>query len=204
MYFKGLVEHYGTLPKYFIEDILQHSSQFNFNPGKRNIMGQKNLLMAGHHMGPELAASMGFLLNYISSQNFEILKDKVIYEKTLVKPGAEIDGYDFPTNRYLNRVGESIFVPLSGSTIIKCHEFPNGSGIMSVGNIYRVNTRCVAEFEANNDVTVAVFTFVDFDMYKYLMPHDFHGTFPRRYDENMNHEPGTLISEEESAERNAY
>lgn len=121
----------------------------------------------------------------------------------MAKPGAKIDGYDFPTNRYINRVGESIFVPLIGSAIIRSKEFPNGSMELTAGNMYRVNTRCVAEFESSDDFVVAVYTFADFDMCKYLMPHDFNGQFPRRVDEHINWQPGTLMDKEEQ-ETNAY
>ena len=203
MYFKGLIEHYGTLPKYFVDDIIQFSNQFKFNHGRRNIIGAHNLLMAGSAMSVELVTNVNFLLSYISSQHFDILKHKVVYEKTLVKPGARMDSYDFPTNRYVNRIGESIFAPIQGSAIIRSKEFPNGSGEMTVGNIYRVNTRCVAEFETTDDFVVAVYTYGDFDMYKYLMPHDFNGPFPRRVDENLNWQAGTMVAEEEP-ERNAY
>lgn len=201
MYFKKLIENFGPIQKYFVDDLMALSDQFEFTYSRRNIIGFTNTLMAGSVMKTELVSNINFLLSYITSQNFDILKDKVIYEKTICKPGVKVDGYDFSVNRYVNRVGETIFVPIRGSAEIRSVEFPNEATKLEIGNLYRINTRCLAQFETDDDFLVVAYTFVDYDMYKYLMPHDFHGPFPRRTDEVFNYEPGKI---EKEVDRSAY
>lgn len=193
----------GECPKYMVDDIMALSDQFDFKPGIRNMIGEKNLLMPGSVMQKDLVNNLNFLLNYIISQHYPILKDKIIYEKTICRSGARVDSYDFPKLRYVYRVGETIMVPLSGTGTIKSEEFPSDTTEFKIGNMYRVNTRCAAQIVSSDDFIVANFTLVDFDMYKYLMPHDMHGYFPRRKDEMFDYVHGTLVAEEET-ERNAY
>ena len=87
MYFKKLTENLGECPKYMVDDIMALSGQFEFKPGVRNMIGEKNLLMPGSVMQKDLVNNLNFLLNYIVSQHYPILKDKIIYEKTLCRSG---------------------------------------------------------------------------------------------------------------------
>lgn len=204
MYFKSLAENYGTCPKYIIDDIIALEQKFDFTPAKRNMIGENNLLMSGSVMQGELLSNLNFLLNYLVSQHYPILKDKVVYEKTICKPGATVDGYSFPGIRYIYRVGETLMIPLKGSATITSEEFPaDATTKLEVGNIYRINTRCNAQITSSDDFIVANFTLVDFDMHKYLMPHDFYGYFPRRTDETLDYQ-GEPLKVIEEIDQNAY
>ena len=107
----------------------------------------------------------------------------VIYETMLCQPPESLVGDSSQHSRYLNRVGELFLIPITGQVKIATNDFNNASSILAPGNIYRINNRIGNRFFSSADFLCAAFTFIDFDLKNYLMPHDLHSPFVRRKDE---------------------
>lgn len=184
MYFKQLAEKLGDAPDYVIEYLNDYIPEIKTKSisDSRFIFGDKTKILALRDSSPELKDHIEFLQQFIMSQQFEILKHRVPYERSVVLPGVGIDTSNVP-NRYINRIGEFIVMPITGMCNIKSPEFGDVPQEMKVGELWRYNTRIPMTYEYSDDFCGIVINYVDFDLTHYLMPFDVHGLFPRRRDE---------------------
>jgi hypothetical protein len=202
MYFKKLSENIGTVPDYVIENMLDSIPEINrlANTDPRKIFGDNSKTLSMLASSQELKAKIEFIQNFILSQQFDFLKNLIPYERTSVVPGSTNDATTLP-NRYINRIGESVVVTISGSCTISCHEFADKETI-STGSMWRINTRIPMNYEYSSDFVAVVITYIDFDLAHYLMPFDVHGVFPRRRDEWLDSESGDSTTYE--IDKSAY
>lgn len=198
MYFKNITENIGQVPQYFVDDILENKNDIILDVGYRSFIGLGNKICQYGKMSFLLRKTTDSLGAYILSQQFPLLKNMVIVESVIVAPGSPAASIKMPT-RYLNRVGELFIVPLSGSGKVKCHEFAE-SGNLSIGKITRINNRVNSEWTLSDNFIACAFTFLDFDLNKYLMPFDLNSPFVRRKDEFLNPE----LAPQQEVQDNAY
>lgn len=204
MYFKKLADKLGEVPDYVIEELEDCLSEIRTDAKHsplRLIFGNLTKILAFRDSSMELKEKVDFIQYYIMSQQFAVLKDKIPYERTCIIPGTAVDTSILP-NRYINRIGESIVLPITGSCSIKCDEFENIPQVMKVGELWRYNTRVPLTYEFSDDFVAVVITYVDFDLSHYLMPFDVHGIFPRRRDEWIDSTPEDFKNKE--IDPNAY
>lgn len=183
MYFKKLAEQLGEVPDYVVENLLGTVDEVTAGSkvSPRKIFGEKTKILAFRDSSTSLKALIEFLQDYISSQHYECLKNKIPYERSSCLSGDPTDQTNLP-NRYINRIGEMIVVPIRGSCKISSEEFDNVEEF-KVGEIWRYNSRIPMNYEYTRDFYCIVIGYVDFDLSHYLMPFDVHGMFPRRKDE---------------------
>jgi hypothetical protein len=203
MYFKQLAEKLGDVPDYVIEYLTDYIPEIKAKaaPDSRLIFGDKTKILALRDSSVELKDHIEFLQQYIMSQQFEILRNRIPYERSGIIPSTSIDSTNLP-NRYINRIGEFIVMPISGNCSIKCPEFGNVPQEMRVGELWRYNTRVPLTYEYSDDFCGIVINYVDFDLSHYLMPFDVHGLFPRRRDEWFDSTPEDFKNKE--IDTNAY
>lgn len=183
MYFKNLTELQGTVPNYFRKDILELENLIEPVAEGRAVLGRSNLIHAFPKMNPNLQKSVTQLSSYVQSQQYPIIKSMVVYESLLVSLPGDSD-IIMPT-RYLCRVGELLVIPLKGSCEVLSTEFPGRIDTMTAGNVYRINNRINSRFMPQDNFLCAAFNYLDFDLKRYLMPHDLISPFVRRKDEYL-------------------
>lgn len=182
MYFNDLTQTIDTIPRYFIDNILEHESQIITEIDKRSIIGKGNKIQIITKMPANLIKHSSAIGAYIYSQQYSLLKNMVIYETMLCQPPETLVGDSSQHSRYLNRIGELFLIPLKGQVKIATNDF-NTTSTLTPGNIYRINNRIGNRFFSSADFICAAFTFLDFDLKNYLMLHDLHSPFVRRKDE---------------------
>jgi hypothetical protein len=183
MYFNNLTQTIDTIPRYFINNILEVSEHITTEIDKRSIIGKDNKIQTSGKMPANLLKQVSAIGAYIYSQQYPLLKNMVIYETMLCQPPESLVGDISQHSRYLNRIGELFLIPLTGQVKIATNDFNNATSILVPGHIYRINNRIGNRFFSSADFSCAAFTFVDFDLKNYLMPHDLHSPFVRRKDE---------------------
>jgi hypothetical protein len=204
MYFKKLAEKLGEVPDYVIEYLNDHVLEIRTNAkhsAPRLIFGDRSRILSLRDSSPGLKEQIDFIQCYIMSQQYEILKDKIPYERSSIVPGATADISNVP-NRYINRIGEFIAMPITGYCSIKCSEFDNVPERMKIGELWRYNTRVPLTYEYSHDFTAVIIAYIDYDLSHYLMPFDVHGLFPRRRDEWLDSTPEDFKNKE--IDTNAY
>jgi len=184
MYFKNIAENVGILPDYMIKDIMAYESDIEPVKDYRAVLGKENLIQNFVKMSPDLQRQVTQVSSYILSLQLPILKEMVIYESLLVNIPTVTSTIVMPT-RYLCRVGELIIAPLKGGCVIESEEFPS-SVAFKPGYLYRINNRVNSTFMATPDFLCVAFNLLDFDLRRYLMPHDLRSAFIRRKDEHLN------------------
>jgi hypothetical protein len=182
MYFNNVTQTIGTIPQYFINNILEVSEHINTEIDKRAIIGKDNKIQTSGKMPANLLKQVSAIGAYIYSQQYPLLKNMVIYETMLCQPPDVLVGDSSQHSRYLNRVGELFLIPITGQVKIATNDF-NTTSTLTPGNIYRINNRIGNRFFSTANLLCAAFTFLDFDLKNYLMPHDLHSPFVRRKDE---------------------
>ena len=182
MYFNDLTQTIDTIPRYFIDNVLEHESQISTEIDKRSIIGKDNRIQIIAKMPANVIKHVSAIEAYIYSQQYPLLKNMVIYETMLCHPPESLVGDSSQHSRYLNRIGELFLIPLRGQVIIATNDFDTES-TLTPGNIYRINNRIGNRYFSSADFVCAAFTFLDFDLKNYLMPHDLHSPFVRRKDE---------------------
>jgi hypothetical protein len=183
MYFNNIAEHIDQVPNYFVSDIMTFSKDIIAEKDLRAIIGKGNTIQIFPKMTPQLQRTVTALSAYIISQQFPLLKNMVIHESLLVKMPATVGEILMPT-RYLNRVGELFIVPIQGSGTIASAEFDSKVNL-TVGQVTRINNRVNSRVVVSDDFVCAAFSFLDFDLKRYLMPHDLMSPFIRRKDEHI-------------------
>lgn len=204
MYFNNLAEKLYDAPDYIIEYITKFQKEIRTNAKKdfRQILGIKTLLYSYKNARQEIKEEFEFLQNYIMSQQPEILKNRVPYERTMVMVENLTDETVLPT-RYINRIGENIILVVTGSVTLTSGEFP-GEFKMQAGEIWRYNSRVPVTYEYTPNFLGVVISYVDFDLTHYLMPFDVHGNMPRRRDEYADYDPNNDSHGLEKVSTNEY
>jgi hypothetical protein len=194
MFFKNIAENLGPVPGYMVKDILAFKDDISTGADPRGVLGKGNAIQAFGKMSPNLQKTVSQLSGYLLSQQFAILKEMVVYESLFVTIPSSVSEIAMPT-RYLCRAGELIIIPLQGNVTMNSSEFEQGMS-MTVGNAYRINNRIPSSFYSSPDFVAAAFNFLDFDLRRYLMPHDISSPYARRKDEYVN--PGQAPMEAET------
>jgi hypothetical protein len=182
MYFNSIIQTIDSIPKYFIDNILEQQSHFNTELDKRAILGKDNKIQGVNKMPLPLLKTVNAVGAYIYSQQYPLLKNMVINETMLCQPPESLVGDSSQHSRYLNRIGELFLVPIRGECKILSADFAGTSEIRS-GSVFRINNRIGNRFFSSADFICAGFTLLDFDLKNYLMPHDLNSPFVRRKDE---------------------
>lgn len=195
MFFKNISEELGIVPEYMITDILVNDQNIALTADARAILGKANSVQGFGKMSAELQRTLTQISAYIISQQLPLLKNMVVYESLLAGMPTGHSELTMPT-RYLCRVGELIIVPLRGTLTMQSTEFPGVINTMTVGNFYRINNRIDSYFESSKDFVACCYNFLDFDLKRYLMPHDINSPFIRRQDEHVN--PAEIAADPES------
>lgn len=182
MYFNNITETIDIIPQYFIDNILELSGLIDTKLDKRAILGKDNQIQHITRMPVNLIKHLNAIGAYVYSQQYPLLKNMVIYESMLCRPPESLIGESSQHSRYLNRIGELFLIPLQGSVKILTKDF-NTTSTLVPGSIYRINNRIGNRYIGSSDFLSAAFTFVDFDLKNYLMPHDLNSPFIRRRDE---------------------
>ena len=181
MYFKNLTESLGTVPRYFINDILDLENLINTGEDGRAVLGRSNQIQPFPKIDSQLQRPVTQLGAYILSQQYPILKHMVVHESLLITLPNTSD-IVMPT-RYLCRIGELLVIPLKGSCEVLSDEFAGRIDELKVGQVYRINNRINSRFNPSHDFLCAAFNYLDHDLKRYLMPHDLISPFVRRKDE---------------------
>lgn len=189
MYFKDLAEKLGDYPDYIAEYMtrFQKEVQEKAKPDLRKILGEKTRVLALREASPELRERIEFVQHYIMSLQLPVLREKIPYERSAMVVNNLVDTTSMP-NRYLNRVGETVVLVLSGSVDIFSSEFEHSATLKS-GSFYRLNTRIPINYTYTPDFFAIVIAYLDFDLAHYCMPFDLYGTMPRRRDEFLDYDP---------------
>lgn len=187
MFFNTISEAVGIVPQYMIADILVNNRDIVTNKDPRAVLGKENSIMGFGKMTGELQRTLTQVSAYILSQQIPEFKNMVVYESLLVEIPTVFSKIEMPT-RYLCRIGELVVVPLKGSLTMESDEFHNVKVIMTPGTMYRINNRIDSEFTASSDFLAACYNLLDFDLKRYLMPHDISSPFIRRRDEYLDPE----------------
>lgn len=204
MYFKGLADKCGVAPDYVIEyfnkfrDSVTSTAKLDF----RKILGSNTHILSFKDSPQEIKDEIEFVQNYIMSQHWPILKDKVPYERSLCVVKTTTDTTNAP-NRYINRIGENILLVINGSVTLKSSEFPEAV-TMGVGEIWRYNSRIPIEYTYSPDFYGLTISYIDFDLTHYLMPFDVHGKMPRRRDEFHDYDPNDESHKLDKVSTNDY
>lgn len=195
MFFKNISEELGIVPEYMIADILVNGKHIAPVPDPRAVLGRSNSVQGYAKMVPELQRVLTQVSAYIISQQLPLLKNMVVYESLLASIPDGKSELKMPT-RYLCRVGELVVVPLTGTLTMSSLEFPDITSTMTPGKFYRINNRMDSNFEGSEDFVACCYNFLDFDLKRYLMPHDINSPFVRRQDEHIN--PADVAADPES------
>ena len=187
MFFNTISEAVGIVPQYMIADILVNNRDIVTNKDPRAVLGKENSIMGFGKMTGELQRTLTQVSAYILSQQIPEFKNMVVYESLLVEIPTVFSKIEMPT-RYLCRIGELVVVPLKGSLTMESDEFHNVKVIMTPGTMYRINNRIDSRFTATPDFLAACYNLLDFDLKRYLMPHDISSPFIRRRDEYLDPE----------------
>lgn len=204
MYFKGLAEKCGVAPDYIIEyfnkfrTVVIETAKLDF----RKILGSNTHILAFKDSPQEIKDEIEFVQNYIMSQQWSILKDRVPYERSLCVVKTTNDTSNIP-NRYINRIGENIVLVLNGSVTLKSAEFPE-EAVLNTGEIWRYNSRIPMEYTYSPDFYGLIISYVDFDLAHYLMPFDVHGMMLRRRDEYHDYDPNDESHKLDKVSTNDY
>jgi hypothetical protein len=182
MYFNSITQTIDSIPKYFIDNVLEQKSLITTEIDKRAIIGKDNKIQVVNKMPVPLLKTINDVSAYIYSQQYPLLKNMVIYEIMICQPPETLVGDSSQHSRYLNRIGELFLVPLTGHVRIATNDF-NTTSTLTPGHIYRINNRIGNRYFSSDDFVCAAFTFLDFDLKNYLMPHDLNSPFVRRKDE---------------------
>lgn len=184
MYFKKLAEKLTDVPDYVIEYMTDYIPEMQEKavPSLRKIFGDQSKILSFKNSSVELQNHLEFVQHFVMSQQYDFLKNLIPYERSCMLPGKDSDITTIP-NRYINRIGESIIIPISGKCSIQCDEFSHVAQEINVGEVWRYNTRVPMNFKYSDNFVCIIITYIDFDMSHYLMPFDVHGIFPRRRDE---------------------
>jgi hypothetical protein len=184
MFFNNIAETIGPVPEYMIRDIMANEVDIKPTDDPRTILGKGNAVQGFAKMNFNLQRTVTQLSGYLTSQQIPVLKEMVVYESLIVSIPGSVSELTMPT-RYLCRVGELIMIPLRGNVTINSGEFDEGVA-MSAGIAYRINNRVNSSFYASPDFLAVCYNFLDFDLRRYLMPHDISSPYPRRRDEYVN------------------
>lgn len=182
MYFNNITQTIDLIPKYFIDNLLEHESLINTELDKRAIIGKDNKIQGVNKMPLPLIRTVNAIGSYIYSQQYPLLKNLVINETMICQPPETLTGDSSQHSRYLNRIGELFLVPIRGECKILSADF-NFTAELKPGSIFRINNRVGNRFISSADFLAVGFTFLDFDLKNYLMPHDLNSPFVRRKDE---------------------
>jgi hypothetical protein len=177
-----------------ISDILVNQADIATTADPRAILGKNNAVQGFGKMTQELQRTLTQISGYILSQQIPLFKNMVVYESLLVSVPDRISRIEMPT-RYLCRIGELVIVPLRGSITMSSDEFPLNDVTMTPGTMYRINNRMDSKFVASNDFLAACYNLLDFDLKRYLMPHDISSPFIRRQDEHV--DPAAVVADPE-------
>lgn len=194
MYFNNLVETVSTVPNYFLTDILTLKNSIKLTPDERHIIGEGNKIQRFLNADPYIRSAISELTAFVISQQYPFLKNMVSYESGIVAPHSNKAEIKMPT-RYIARAGEQIIIPLTGTAMVASTEF-NDSHTLSPGFVYRLNNRVGSTFTTSADFLAVFVSLVDFDMKKYLLPHDWHSPYTRKKDEYANSALAPEIVEE--------
>lgn len=182
MYFNSITQSIDSIPRYFIDNFLEQEPMINTVLDKRAILGKDNRIQSVSTMSMSLLKTVNAIGAYIYSQQYPVLKNMVIHETMICQPPELLTGDSSQHSRYLNRVGELFLVPIRGQCKILSADFDGASELKS-GSIFRINNRVGNRFISSADFLSVGFTFLDFDLKNYLMPHDLNSPFVRRKDE---------------------
>lgn len=193
MFFKEVINKLGTVPQYMIYDIVKYKNDINCVADKRALLGIGSDVLSYVSASQDLQTSTLFLRDYISSQHFSCLKNMVPIETAIVVLPNTI--HESPKkSRYLCRVGEQIVIPLINTMSITSSEF-GISETLETGSIYRLNNRISSVYVGEENFLALTFLFIDFDMKKYLLPHDLNSPFEKQKDEFL--DPSDYIESKE-------
>jgi hypothetical protein len=195
MFFKNISEELGTVPEYMITDILVNDQHIAPAADPRSVLGKQNTVQGFGKMSAELQRTVTQISSYILSQQIPLLANLVVYESLIAGMPTGHSELNMPT-RYLCRVGELIVVPLKGTLTMQSTDFPGVINTMTPGKFYRINNRIDSYFESSKDFVACCYNFLDFDLKRYLMPHDINSPFIRRQDEHVN--PAEVAADPES------
>lgn len=181
MYFNNLIEPTVSVPRYFIDDLLFLKKSFQLVPDERHILGQGNKIQRFLSAELSVKSALSDITAFAISQQLPFLRNFVSYESGIVSLNGNVAEVKMPT-RYIARAGEQLIIPLSGSASVISSEFPTPF-TLSPGSMYRFNNRVNSTFTASDDFLAAFVSLVDFDMKRYLLPHDWHSPYTRKKDE---------------------
>jgi hypothetical protein len=180
MYFNTLIENVASVPRYFIDDILNLRNSIKLIEDDRHIIGQGNKILRFANADVTVRYQISEMTAFVTSQQLPFLKNMVSYESGI----ASIDGTAniiMPT-RYIARAGEQLLIPLKGTASVSSKEFDE-TFTLNPGSIYRLNNRVDSTFTPGPDFLTLFVSLVDFDMKKYLLAHDWHSPYTRKKDE---------------------
>ena len=183
MYFNTLIENVSFVPRYFIDDILNLKNSINLVEEERHILGQGNKILRFANADAPIKYTISELSAFVASQQLPFLKNMVSYESGIA--GISGSANIIMPTRYIARAGEQVIIPLTGYGTISSKEFEETSKL-SPGSIYRLNNRVDSTVTASQDFLTLFISFVDFDMKKYLLAHDWHSPYTRKKDEYAN------------------
>jgi hypothetical protein len=183
MFFLDISEKLAEIPQYFIEDLMQEEKNFKFTEDNRCFIGKGSYTQKYVDSTAQTKTELSNILNFLYSQQFTVLKNLVASEIAIVNTPAS--PHVSPTNtRYINRIGEQIIIPINYQISITSNEFKK-STILDIGSIYRINSRTDLTFVSNANTIALSIIYIDFDLNKFLLPHDKNSVFPRRKDEYL-------------------
>lgn len=183
MFFNKIAEQLDIIPQYFIDDLLEYKSKINFAPDNRFILGKQSMIQSFYNSDPGIKLNITAISAYIYSRQYSVLKNMVQYETSIVQFSQENATIEQPS-RYICRMGELILVPLNGQFTIATEDFVESNEFtLSTGNVYRINNRVNSSISTDIDFIGIVYSFVDFDLKKYLMPHDWNSIYSIQPDE---------------------
>jgi len=181
MYFNNIVENVCNIPRYFIDDALEKRDLLRMLPDDRHIIGKKNKIQRFVLADAHIKNKITDVSTYIQSQQLPFLKNMVSYESGIASLDESTADIIMPT-RYIARVGEQLIVPLSGTATVISSEFEDSATLIP-GFVYRLNNRVNSTFTVSENFLTIFLSMIDFDLKRYLMPHDFNAPYTRKKDE---------------------
>lgn len=193
MFFTGIIEQLGNIPNYFVEDLLDFKKEMKFDKDNRNLLARGTTTQTFMTASPAVKMEITNIVYYILSQQYTVLKNCVPIETALIQAPNLI--MEAPlTPRYICRAGEQIVLPLNGSISINSSEFKK-TEVLTPGTIYRINNRVPATMVAEEHFLALTIMFLDFDLKKYLLPHDLNSPFTRQKDEFVDPSKAKLVED---------
>jgi hypothetical protein len=204
MYFKDLAQKLGEIPKYAVEYTLLHANEVytKSTASTRKLFGDHTKMISMATSSEGFKKRLAFVEQYVLCQQYDVLKDKISYERVAIVPDVLSDSSTLP-NHYINRIGEAIVVPIRGTCTISSEEFQH-THTMKAGEIWRWNNRLPMTYKFSSDFFAIIVTYIDFDLVVHLMPFDIYGIFPRRRDEWADYDPVMENKAEVAVDTNAY